>query len=1047
MRGLTPFDPNQSILGTTSHYVITDDTPAGTDRGLGLMECRELYLRDKFNIFRQNIGNASVFDDKKVRRKLNLQLNGIERRKADEFWIRDMLTEKWKPGFYGMKPHSPDDVPLDKSYRGDSGISHTPRMPKPHCFLASDHDIGGFFEPFYRKNGVFEGELNMTKYLEKNIWGLKDSHVKPLQPYFKDEEIEEGPLTIMMNKSMFDSSDQAYWGANDWQVGGRKVGLQNFTTMDPWKYGTTYWPLRKGNHWFDRNSDAQQQEDFPYYRSRDAWFRQCNFLDSIGLVNYNLDNNQWSKYAGLNEKEFRTDFSIDKDGFLDQMLNLNKPCPVYKDKVWLFGRIRKTQEVKSRNTDEFNWNHLRQAGLRHASAGKIMPLRLSSSEWLNNDVADQTPYKIYKDYLTTTYSVPVAGAEHHPELEQELIGGYRQNDDAMADPLKLTDDMTSGFTHREVMNTVPIVWGMNITGGNEMYVPPIYGSNYGNSMYNDVEKTYPHPYTVSFTYDKNGAYAYRGMVPNSISPQWGACVAYEGRLICLGGMICYHHSRKNAAFSLNARTMLGDPDFHSDSLLCDNLDDAPHNMAISPKEGGTSPYEWETSISSPDLKKFRLPIGLLGHSAITIKNKGEEEIHVFGGMWGKLSNYRDFGFHHLKQSQASDTQSKYNYDALKNWEYHQTWNNAKATPEPRDRISRIKFKPNEIWSPQDVSYAITHQAVAKFSLVFRKGEWHRGPKMLSRRFGHTTMHLSGKMFHIGGMQPTGRKTFEPESHVMVEEWKKSVDLEWSAAHARCKPKTSNEAEQGGRKRRSSSWLETNEGVPYNPKPFLYDGWSKTMDGHDPTLQNYFFRTHPTKKYTKDSALFRAGKNLDPIDQDVDLSDFLDNNDKAFFEHVREARMNNIKYAPCKYCDLGFTEEDFLDADTTKLQVMGNDNKIHKLKASLSPRLGAEWQQKDDSGSETFKYYKFDFGRLPDDTSTYFVCKDVAYKNGYFDRFRLDRDRRASYGFIPSVFNVNTGMSRPTEELGREKELGTDTYALDNDYVDGSDFKPVKAGNE
>ena len=103
-------------------------------------------------------------------------------------------------------------------------------------------------------------------------------------------------------------------------------------------------------------------------------------------------------------------------------------------------------------------------------------------------------------------------------------------------------------------------------------------------------------------------------------------------------------------------------------------------------------------------------------------------------MWGKLSNYRDFGFHHLKQTQAADTQTKYNYDALKNWEYHQTWNNAKATPEPRDRISRIKFKPNEIWSPQDVSYAITHQAVAKFSMVFRKGEWHRGPKMLSRRY-------------------------------------------------------------------------------------------------------------------------------------------------------------------------------------------------------------------------------------------------------------------------------------------------------------------------
>ena len=65
------------------------------------------------------------------------------------------------------------------------------------------------------------------------------------------------------------------------------------------------------------------------------------------------------------------------------------------------------------------------------------------------------------------------------------------------------------------------------------------------------------------------------MIPNSISPQWGACVTYGGKLTCLGGMICYHHSRKNAAFThdkVKAR--------HDDSLLCDNLDDAPHNIAI-----------------------------------------------------------------------------------------------------------------------------------------------------------------------------------------------------------------------------------------------------------------------------------------------------------------------------------------------------------------------------------------------------------------------------------------------------------------------------------
>ena len=81
----------------------------------------------------------------------------------------------------------------------------------------------------------------------------------------------------------------------------------------------------------------------------------------------------------------------------------------------------------------------------------------------------------------------------------------------------------------QVMNTLPTVWGMNITKGNEMYVPPLYGSNYGLSMFNDVEKTYPHPYTVTFTYSQSGEYAYRGMVPNSLSPQWGACVTYKGK--------------------------------------------------------------------------------------------------------------------------------------------------------------------------------------------------------------------------------------------------------------------------------------------------------------------------------------------------------------------------------------------------------------------------------------------------------------------------------------------------------------------------------------
>ena len=108
-------------------------------------------------------------------------------------------------------------------------------------------------------------------------------------------------------------------------------------------------------------------------------------------------------FKKLNATQFDQDFQEDHDGFLDQMLVLNKPCPVYEDQVYLFGRIRKSQEIRSRNTEEFNWNHLRQAGLHHALGGKVMPLRLSTDKWLSNATSDDQVLMKYGNYLNVSY--------------------------------------------------------------------------------------------------------------------------------------------------------------------------------------------------------------------------------------------------------------------------------------------------------------------------------------------------------------------------------------------------------------------------------------------------------------------------------------------------------------------------------------------------------------------------------------------------------------------------------------------------------------------
>ena len=136
------------------------------------------------------------------------------------------------------------------------------------------------------------------------------------------------------------------------------------------------------------------------------------------------------------------------------------------------------------------------------------------------------------------------------------------------------------------------------------------------------------------------------MLPNSLSPQWGACVVYtfngglKERLLCFGGMLCHTVFKRNAGLHHSTYSSRRD-----DAFMCDNLDDAPHNIVISPKFNGadetsldTWDGSWESSIDSENEELFpmRLPIGLLGHSALVINGK----IHIFGGMFSKLFTFR-----------------------------------------------------------------------------------------------------------------------------------------------------------------------------------------------------------------------------------------------------------------------------------------------------------------------------------------------------------------------------------------------------------------------
>ena len=97
---------------------------------------------------------------------------------------------------------------------------------------------------------------------------------------------------------------------------------------------------------------------------------------------------------------------------------------------------------------------------------------------------------------------------------------------------------------------------------------------------------------------------------------------------------------------------------------------------------------------------MRLPIGLLGHSALVINGK----IHIFGGMFSKLSSFSGYHFSRLDNADKK-IQSRYYHD--------------------------------------DVSNMV---------LIYQEAQstWSRGHTLKQRRFGHSSILYAQGLYHIGG---------------------------------------------------------------------------------------------------------------------------------------------------------------------------------------------------------------------------------------------------------------------------------------------------------
>ena len=243
---------------------------------------------------------------------------------------------------------------------------------------------------------------------------------------------------------------------------------------------------------------------------------------------------------------FENTVSINQGDFLDQMLNLNKPCPQWKGDVILFGRIRKTQEIVSQHTDH------------HCSScylGEIKnKLRLGNLE---------QKFENFRDEMKTLTDLSM---EIEPILSDKTeTAYYDQFVEARNKQFFIPKQIKSTFFD-------------------------VNGESQSNPGKNEIYKSYPHPYSLAFTYNA-GTVDYKGMLPNSLSPQWGACVIHSvastERLLCFGGMICHTVFKRNAGMHHSTYSSRRD-----DSFMCDNLDDSPHNIVISPKfDGANSAYD------------------------------------------------------------------------------------------------------------------------------------------------------------------------------------------------------------------------------------------------------------------------------------------------------------------------------------------------------------------------------------------------------------------------------------------------------------------------
>ena len=392
------------------------------------------------------------------------------------------------------------------------------------------------------------------------------------------------------------------------------------------------------------------------------------FLEHVYKVNSEANPAKQVRLGDIFRPAFENTVSINRGDFMDQMLNLNKPCPQWKGEVMLFGRIRKTQEIVSKHTDH-----------------------QCSSCYLSE----------IKDKLSNL-------DEKFEDFRQEMTKFTDLENEVM--PIVSTEQTDTAYYDQYVeARNKQFFQGPKIRS---RFFEGVSGKDWGGSVENDrnseIYKSYPHPYSLAFTYNA-GSVDYRGMLPNSLSPQWGACVVHTfetgaERLLCFGGMLCHTVFKRNAGLHHSTYSSRRD-----DAFMCDNLDDAPHNIVISPKFDGADKSDlalwdgsWESSIDSENDELFpmRLPIGLLGHSALVINGK----IHIFGGMFSKLSSFSGYHFSRVDESN-NIIQSRYYHD--------------------------------------DVSDMV---------LIYQEAQstWSRGHTMKQRRFGHSSILYARGLYHIGG---------------------------------------------------------------------------------------------------------------------------------------------------------------------------------------------------------------------------------------------------------------------------------------------------------